>query len=132
MDLCRDSTNMLGIILACLAFGVVLASLGQKAAGLVQAFTVMDEVIMRLVTAAMWISPIGICSVITAKILEVDNLWKVMGQLGLFLLTACGANFFYQFTVLQIIYLIVVRKNPFKFWLNLFQAWMTSFATAST
>ena len=87
---------------------------------------------MRMVTTIMWISPIGICSVICAKILEVDDLWTVMAQLTWFLITACGANFFYQFTVLQAIYTVFVGKNPFKFWFNLFQAWMTAFATAST
>merc|ERR1719369_1777452 len=34
--------------------------------------------------------------------------------------------------VLQAIYFVFVRKNPFKFWWGLFQSWMTAFATAST
>merc|ERR1712083_869968 len=38
----------------------------------------------------------------------------------------------YQFTVLQLIYLVIVRKNPFRFWWGMFQSWMTAFATAST
>ena len=123
---------MLGIIVFCLAFGVFLGAVGKKAAGVIQFFTVLDEVIMKMVTTIMWVSPIGICSVITAKILDVDDLWTVMAQLTWFLITACGANFFYQFTALQAIFFLIVRKNPFKFWLNLFQAWMSAFATEST
>jgi len=75
---------------------------------------------------------LGIGSVICAKILSVANLSQVMSQLALFIVTVVGGVFFYQFTVLQLIYLLVVRKNPFKFWWGLFQAWMTAFATAST
>merc|ERR1719384_2336753 len=55
-----------------------------------------------------------------------------MSQLALFIITVCSGIFIYQFTILQAIYFVFVRKNPFKFWWGLFQAWMTSFATAST
>merc|ERR1712032_1478745 len=36
------------------------------------------------------------------------------------------------FVIYQAIYFFFIRKNPFKFWWGLFQAWMTAFATAST
>ena len=78
------------------------------------------------------ISPIGISSVICAKILSVQNLMLIMSQLGYFIVTVVGGIFLYQFTVLQLIYFVFVRKNPFTFWLGLFQSWMTAFATAST
>lgn len=128
----RNSTNMLGIIFFCMAFGVVLGAVGKKAAGVIEFFAVIDEVIMKMVTAIMWISPIGITSVITAKILQVDDLGTVMTQLTMFIITVCGGIFLYQFTILQAIYFFFVRKNPFRFWATMFQAWMTAFATAST
>ena len=78
------------------------------------------------------ISPIGIGSVICAKILSVEDLAEVMSQLAWFIITVVGGIFLYQFTILQLIYFIFVRKNPFVFWAGLFQTWMTSFATAST
>jgi len=128
----RNSTNMLGIIAFAMAFGVVLGGVGKKAAGVIEFFAVIDEVIMKMVTAIMWISPIGISSVIAAKILGVPNLATVMTQLTMFIITACGGIFLYQFTILQAIYFFFVRKNPFRFWATMFQAWMTAFATAST
>jgi len=128
----RNGTNTLGIIFFCLAFGTVLGSLGEKAAGVIQFFAVVDEVIMKMVSIIMWLSPIGISSVIAAKILSVADLAATLSQLGLFILTVCGGIFLYQFTFLQAIYFVFVRKNPFRFWCQLFQAWMTSFATAST
>ncbi len=78
------------------------------------------------------ISPIGIGSVICAKILSVAEPSTVMSQLGLFIVTVVGGVFLYQLTVLQLVYLVVVRKNPFRFWWHMFQSWMTAFATAST
>lgn len=87
---------------------------------------------MKMVTTIMWVSPVGIGSVICAKILEVGELSSVMSQLALFIATVCSGIFIYQFTFLQAIYFVFVRKNPYKFWWNLFQSWMTAFATAST
>ena len=70
--------------------------------------------------------------ILTREPFGVANISTVMSQLGLFIVTVCGGIFLYQFTFLQAIYFVIVRKNPFKFWCQLFQAWMTSFATAST
>jgi len=128
----RSGTNTLGIIFFCLAFGTVLGSVGERAKPVIEFWLVIDEVIMRMVCIIMWISPVGISSVICAKILAVDDLTSVMSQLGLFVITVCSGIFIYQFTILQAIYFVFVRKNPFKFWWGLFQAWMTAFATAST
>ena len=123
---------MLGIIFFCLFFGVTLGKMGEKAAGLVNMFALIDDLVMGWVGAIMWISPVGITSVITAKILQVEDLASVMAQLTWFLITTSIGIFFYQLVILQGIYLIFVRKNPFRFWITMFQAWMTAFATAST
>ena len=123
---------MLGIIFFCLIFGVTLGKMGEMATGVVNLFAIIDDVVMSLVGAIMWISPIGITSVITAKILQVPDIGIVMKELTWFLVTTCVGIFFYQLVILQIIYFIFVRKNPFKFWITMFQAWMTAFATAST
>merc|ERR550519_3034895 len=128
----RSGTNTLGIIFFALTFGTVLGSIGRKAEHVVNFFKIIDEVIMKMVSGIMWISPIGISSVICAKILGVANLGSVMSQLGLFIVTVCSGLFIYQFAIYQAIYFFFVRKNPFKFWWGLFQAWMTAFATAST
>merc|ERR1719225_88899 len=128
----RSGTNTLGIIFFCLAFGTVLGSLGKAGKTVIDFFVVIDEVINKMVYGIMWISPIGIGSVICAKILSVEDLAEVMSQLGWFIITVVGGVFLYQFSILQLIYFIFVRKNPFVFWAGLFQTWMTAFATAST
>ena len=56
----------------------------------------------------------------------------VMSQLGMFILTTVSGVFLYQFVILQLIYLLIVRANPLRFWFGLAQAWVTAWATAST
>ena len=74
----------------------------------------------------------GVCSVICGKILGVSDLGVVMSQLAWFILTIVIGVLFYQLVVMQLIYYAILRKNPFRFYANLFQATLTAFATAST
>merc|ERR1719328_913587 len=94
----RSGTNTLGIIFFCLTFGTVLGSLGKRGRPVIELFQIIDEVIMKMVYGIMWISPVGISSVICAKILSVSNLGLVMSQLAMFIITVVSGIFLYQFS----------------------------------
>ncbi|XP_022221519.2 excitatory amino acid transporter isoform X1 [Drosophila obscura] len=128
----RSGTNTLGIVFFCLVFGTFLGTIGQKGQVVVDFFSAIFEVIMKMVTCVMWLTPVGISSVIAGKILSVDDLGLVMSQLIWFIFTVAIGVFFYQFVVMQAIYFVIVRRNPFKFYAGLIQAMLTAFATAST
>lgn len=95
-------------------------------------FAAIFEVIMKMVVlACLWLSPIGISSVIAGKILDVDDLNLIISQLLMFIITVASGVFFHQFIVLQLIYFCIIKKNPFKFYGELIQPMLYSFATAS-
>ncbi|XP_076045976.1 excitatory amino acid transporter 2 isoform X3 [Oratosquilla oratoria] len=128
----RGGTNTLGIIVFCLVFGTILGSLGKRGAVVVDFFSVIDAVILKIVTGIMWLSPVGVASVILSKILSVDNLGTVMSNLGLFIVTVVVGVLIYQWIIQNLLYFVFTRRNPFKFYFNLLEAWVTAFATAST
>ncbi|KAG8034221.1 hypothetical protein G9C98_001306 [Cotesia typhae] len=129
----RSGTNTLGIVFFCLVFGTFLGTLGEKKGQVViEFFKAVFEVIMRMVSTVMWMTPIGITSVIAGKILGVDDLALVMSQLAWFIVTVVIGVFFYQLVIMQLIYVAFVRKNPFKFYAGLAQGTLTAFAMAST
>lgn len=128
----RAGTNTLGIVFFCLLFGTLLGTIGEKGQVVVNFFTAVFEVIMKMVTGVMWLTPLGISSVIAGKILDVKNLSLVMSQLGWFVLTVVIGVYFYQLVVMQLIYFLIVKKNPFKHYCGLIQPMLTAFATAST
>ncbi|XP_042885884.1 excitatory amino acid transporter-like isoform X5 [Penaeus japonicus] len=128
----RAGTNTLGIIVFCLVFGTILGSLGKKGAVVVDFFTVIDAVILKIVTGIMWLSPVGVASVIMSKILIVENLSTVMSNLGLFIVTVVVGVLIYQWLLQNLIYFLCTRRNPLSFYINLLEPWVTSFATAST
>ncbi|XP_015521635.1 excitatory amino acid transporter isoform X2 [Neodiprion lecontei] len=128
----RSGTNTLGIVFFCLVFGTFLGTLGEKGQVVIDFFKAVFEVIMRMVSSVMWLTPLGITSVIAGKILGVDDLGLVMSQLAWFIITVVVGVFLYQLVIMQLIYLAFVRKNPFKFYAGLAQGTLTAFAMAST
>lgn len=128
----RSGTNTLGIVFFCLTFGTILGTIGDKGQVVISFFSAVFEVIMKMVIlTCLWLSPIGISSVIAGKILDVEDLNLIISQLLLFIITVASGVFFYQFIVLQLIYFFILRKNPFKFYAELIQPMLYSFATAS-
>lgn len=128
----RAGTNTLGIIVFCLVFGTLLGSLGKKGAVVVDFFSVIDAVILKIVTGIMWLSPLGVASVIMSKILSVDNLGTVMSNLGLFIVTVVVGVLIWQWVFQNLLYFLFTHRNPFHFYFNLLEPWVTAFATAST
>lgn len=128
----RPGTNTLGIVFFCLVFGTLLGTIGGKGQVVIDFFSAVFEVVMRMVSCVMWLTPVGISSVIAGKILGVQDLALVMSQLMWFIITIAIGVFFYQLVVMQLIYFLFLRKNPFKFYWGLIHAMLTAFATAST
>ena len=128
----RPGTNTLGIVFFCLVFGTLLGTIGEKGYVVVQFFTAVFEVIMKMVTGIMWLTPVGISSVIAGKILAVNDIGFVMMQLAWFIFTVLIGVLIYQLIVLQAIYFVFLRKNPYRFYVGLMQPTLTGFATAST
>lgn len=76
-------------------------------------------------------TPIGIGSVICGKIISLGNLSDTITQLSWFILTVFIGVAIHQLIILQIIYYIVVRKNPLSYYLAFGPSIITAFATAS-
>ncbi|XP_055546790.1 excitatory amino acid transporter isoform X2 [Wyeomyia smithii] len=128
----RPGTNTLGIVFFCLVFGTLLGTIGSKGYVVIQFFSAIFEVIMKMVTGVMWLTPVGIGSVIAGKILAVNDISLVMTQLAWFIFTVLFGVLLYQWVIIQAIYFFFLRRNPFKFYLALIQPMLTAFATAST
>ncbi|XP_059618142.1 excitatory amino acid transporter 1-like [Phlebotomus argentipes] len=128
----RDGTNSMGIVFFCFLLGGVLGTLGERGKVAIDFFQGVLEAMMRIVRAGMWMTPLGVCSIIAGKIMEVENLSLVLSQLGKFIITVCIGETVYQLVILQSYYYIIIRKNPFKFYVKLFDPMISGFATCST
>lgn len=128
----KDGSNILGLIVFCTAFGIICGKLGSEAETMIRFFVILNEIVMRLVVICMWYSPIGIASLIIAKILAIQDMYTMAQQLGLYMLTVITGLLIHAIITLPGIYFIVTRKNPFTFFKGMLQAWVTALGTASS
>ncbi|CAI4221303.1 unnamed protein product [Auanema sp. JU1783] len=127
-----DGMNVLGLIMFCIAFGVIISRVGAPARPLVDLFMALDIVITRLVSVIMWTGPIGIPSLIAQKMLEISDLAGTAQMLGMFMLTVIIGLAIQCFITLPLIFFVFTRNNPFKFLSGLGQAVLTALGTSSS
>ncbi|XP_061533592.1 excitatory amino acid transporter 2b isoform X5 [Phycodurus eques] len=128
----KSGMNVLGLIGFFIAFGICMGKMGERARLMIEFFNILNEIVMKLVIMIMWYSPFGIACLICGKIISIKDLEVVARQLGMYMVTVIVGLIIHGAIFLPSIYFVIVRKNPFKFFLGIFQAWITALGTASS
>lgn len=77
------------------------------------------------------LAPIGVCSLVAARIAAMDGILQAMGKLGLYIMTVLCGLLIHSLIVLPLVFFFVTRKNPYAFMKGLRDALMTAFSIAS-
>lgn len=76
-------------------------------------------------------APIGILFLIAGKIVEMDDLTQMGGQLGMYTITVIIGLLIHAVLILPTLYFAITRQNPFIFIAGLLQALITALGTSS-
>ncbi|KOC64919.1 Excitatory amino acid transporter 2 [Habropoda laboriosa] len=129
----RDGTNVMGMIMFCITFGLLAGQIGPQGKLMVDFFVVLNEIIMKLVSLiVMWYSPFGIMCLIAGKIMSINNLAATAQMLGLYMLTVVLGLLIHSIITLPMIFWFITRQNPAVFFRGMMQAWVTALGTASS
>ncbi|XP_011880148.1 PREDICTED: excitatory amino acid transporter-like [Vollenhovia emeryi] len=129
----KDGTNVMGMIVFCIIFGVLAGQIGPRGKLMVDFFVVLNDIIMKLVTiVVVWYSPFGIMCLIAGKIMSIANLAATAQMLGLYMVTVVIGLMIHAIITLPFIYWFITRKNPAVFFRGMMQAWVTALGTASS
>ena len=100
----QDNTNILGLIAWSLVFGIGIAVVGQPAKPLVDFFTAVVEVTMRMTMWIICVAPVGIIFLIAGQIVAMDDPGKTFLQIGAYFGTVLVALFIHGLIILPTIY----------------------------
>uniref|UniRef100_A0AAQ4S0W0 Amino acid transporter n=1 Tax=Gasterosteus aculeatus aculeatus TaxID=481459 RepID=A0AAQ4S0W0_GASAC len=126
-----DGINVLGLIVFCVAFGLVIGKMGERGRILLEFFDALNEATMKLVQIIMCYMPIGILFLIAAKIIEVED-WEIFKKMGLYMVTVLSGLAIHATICLPLIFFVIVRKNPYTFTLGMAQALVTALMISSS
>lgn len=127
-----EGTNILGLVCFSIVLGIAIGYMQEKGRPLQLFFHAMGEAMMLLTSWVIWLSPLGIMFLVCGKMLEMETFSVIIGQLGMYFLTVMIGLFIHGFLVIPLIYAVVTRTMPFTFVVNLFEALITAFGTASS
>ncbi|XP_034629093.1 excitatory amino acid transporter 1 [Trachemys scripta elegans] len=127
-----NGVNALGLVVFSISFGLVIGNMKEQGQPLRHFFDSLNEAIMKLVALIMWYAPLGIMFLIAGKIVEMEDMGVIGGQLAMYTVTVIIGLLIHAIIVLPLLYFLVVRKNPWVFIGGLLQALITALGTSSS
>nr|7NPW_A Chain A, Excitatory amino acid transporter 1 [Homo sapiens]7NPW_B Chain B, Excitatory amino acid transporter 1 [Homo sapiens]7NPW_C Chain C, Excitatory amino acid transporter 1 [Homo sapiens] len=127
-----NGVNALGLVVFSMCFGFVIGNMKEQGQALREFFDSLNEAIMRLVAVIMWYAPVGILFLIAGKIVEMEDMGVIGGQLAMYTVTVIVGLLIHAVIVLPLLYFLVTRKNPWVFIGGLLQALITALGTSSS
>ena len=132
-----SSTNMIGIIIFAILFGVFLGKSSHSSAKSVQnAIESIGDVILNLTMFILKLAPLGIfgliANVIATNASTSEQLRLMMESQGLYLMTVLLGILFHLFITLSLLLFFVGKINPFKHLSRMKDVLLMAFSTASS
>ncbi|XP_028283005.1 excitatory amino acid transporter 1-like isoform X2 [Parambassis ranga] len=119
-----DGTNILGLLVFSVAFGLILSHMEYEGKHLRDLFECLNKTIMY--------SPVGIVFLLAAQIVNMADAGDIGRGVAMYALTVITGLIIHSFLTLPVIYFTVTHKNPFRFMTGLLQVVTTAFGTSSS
>lgn len=142
LTLCTDNLlramaegNLLPLIVFSILFASVLSTMGRRAEPLARLITTANDAILRLVMLLMRVAPLGVFCLVAAQFGRAaveGNSGETFGGLAAYILVIVAGLAVHALVTLPLILFLFTRRNPYRFLLQMSEALLTAFSTASS
>ena len=122
--------SMLQIIFFAVIFGFALSGLGERGKPVLNFFTIVGDVMIRMTSIVMLYAPIGVFGLISYTVAQHGI--AVLLPLFKLLLTSFFATAFLVIVILAPMVAILAKTGPKKFFKGIFEPWLIAFTTCSS
>ncbi|XP_041365075.1 excitatory amino acid transporter-like [Gigantopelta aegis] len=127
-----SSTNILGLVLCSMVFGIAATAVGDTGKPFIAFFHSATEIIMKILRWFVWFTPVGVASLIAVALLEAGHMQGAFRSLGMFSVSVFTGLAVHQLLVVPLLFFVLTRTNPYTFLLTLGRPVMVTFAAASS
>ncbi|GBP57201.1 Excitatory amino acid transporter 5 [Eumeta japonica] len=127
----QSGSNVLGLVCFSVILGITIGKMGEQARPIQDFFQSLSEAMMIITGWVIWLSPLGVFFLVTAKIMEIDSFSDLVGKLGLYFITVLLGLFLHGFGTLTILFVLATKKLPCRYLAKMGQVIATAFGTAS-
>ncbi len=128
-------TNLLPLIVFSIIFAGMLTTMGNRVSNITSMIQQINDALMAFVLLLMKAAPLGIFCLVTARFGEAQDKGEfllILSQTGKYVVTVLTGLGIHAFATLPLIYWIFTRRDPYRFILQMSQALLTAFSTASS
>ena len=136
-NLFRSATegSLLPLIIFSIMFAGVLTTMGDRVSRITALIVQVNEALLSFVLFLMKLAPVGIFCLVTARFGEAQQgggLVAVLVQTGAYFVTVLLGLAVHALLTLPLILWIFTKRNPLRFMIQMSQALLTAFSTASS
>ncbi len=125
--------KVLPLIISSLIFGTAFLIVSEGKGVLVELFDQLEKAVMLVVNWVIFFTPIGIFAIVAEKTASAGgDFLTILAGIGKYIGVLLGSLGIHALIVLPLIYLIILRKNPYVYMLKMKEALLMAFTTASS
>lgn len=127
-----NTSNVLGLVMFSIVLGITIGKMREQGKPLQDFFITLSEAMMIITSWVIWISPLGVFFLVTAKIIEMESLAIVVSQLGWYFMTVMLGLIIHGLGTIPMMFFVATRKFPYRYIGKMSQVLATAFGTGSS